>query len=121
MRYGDIIKWIIIVLIIALTVYLIAYVEAHERHVVGPTLKQWFDSLESGRGPCCSNADGTALSEVDWESINGRYRVKIGDRWYDVPDEAVLKGPNLAGATMVWPIKTHYGIVIRCFIPGVMI
>ena len=34
-------------------------------------LKQWFDSLKSGKGPCCSDADGYALSDVDWESGNG--------------------------------------------------
>src|SRR3954454_9426419 len=37
-------------------------------------LKPWFDSLKSGKGPCCSDADGTAVSDVDWESGNGRYR-----------------------------------------------
>ena len=31
-------------------------------------LKQWFDSLRSGKGPCCSDADGSAVSDVDWES-----------------------------------------------------
>ena len=39
-------------------------------------LKQWFDSLKSGKGPCCSDADGYALSDVDWESGNGHYRVR---------------------------------------------
>jgi len=34
-------------------------------------LKQWFDSLKSGRGPCCSDADGSAVSDVDWESKDG--------------------------------------------------
>ena len=28
-------------------------------------LKQWFDSLRSGKGPCCSDADGSAVSDVD--------------------------------------------------------
>lgn len=121
MKYGEIIKWIFIALVIALTLYLVTQVEAHERHVVGAPLQQWFNSLQSGRGPCCSDADGTALSEVEWESVGGHYRVNLWGRWHDVPDEAVLKGPNLAGYTMVWPIKTHYGIVIRCFIPGAMI
>jgi hypothetical protein len=40
-------------------------------------LKQWFDSLRSGRGPCCSDADGSAVSDVDWESKGGHYRVRI--------------------------------------------
>jgi hypothetical protein len=91
------------------------------------TLKSWFDSLSSGMGPCCSDADGTVLKDIDWEGKDGHYRVRIEDQWWDVPDEAVLKGPNRAGQTMVWPIYFRYGgakgldrIEIRCFIPGSM-
>jgi hypothetical protein len=90
-------------------------------------LKPWFDSLKSGKGPCCSDADGTALSDVDWESVDGHYRVRIEDKWWDVPDDAVLKQPNLYGKALVWP-NTHRGlngvlekVDIRCFITGVMI
>jgi hypothetical protein len=90
-------------------------------------LKSWFDSLRSGKGPCCSDADGTALSDVDWESHDGRYRVRIEGQWWDVPDEAVLKVPNRAGRTMVWPIYYRQDgsqfllrVEIRCFIPGSM-
>jgi hypothetical protein len=60
------------------------------------------------------------LSDVDWETNNGNYRVRIEGNWIDVPDEAVLKQPNLYGKTMVWPIKGISGINIRCFIPGMM-
>jgi hypothetical protein len=67
-------------------------------------LKSWFDGLASGKGPCCSDADGTALSDVDWEASDGHYRVRIEGQWIDVPDEAVIKEPNRAGRTMVWPI-----------------
>jgi hypothetical protein len=92
----------------------------------GSPLKPWFDSLHSGKGPCCSDADGTALSDVDWEAKDGHYRVRIEDQWWDVPDEAVLKQPNLYGRTMVWPIPYRDGAVlrkveIRCFIVGSMI
>lgn len=88
-------------------------------------LKSWFDSLHSEKGPCCSDADGTALSEVDWEARNGRYRVRIEGDWFDVPDEAVIKEPNRAGRTMVWPIYHRaFGatlkVEIRCFMPGSM-
>ncbi len=38
---------------------------------VNPDLKAWFESLKSGKGPCCSDADGTAISDADWESGNG--------------------------------------------------
>jgi hypothetical protein len=89
-------------------------------------LKEWFDSLRSGKGPCCSDADGTALSDVDWETKDGHYRVRIKDQWWDVPDEAVIKEPNRAGRTMVWPV-IYYSVAnlplrveIRCFMPGTM-
>jgi hypothetical protein len=88
-------------------------------------LKGWFDSLHSGKGPCCSDADGKALADVDWESRDGHYRVRIEDQWWDVPDDAVIKEPNRAGRTMVWPIYISplggpLRVDIRCFMPGSM-
>jgi hypothetical protein len=66
-----------------------------------PELNEWFNHLSSGKGPCCSNADGTALSDVDWETKDGHYRVRLEGQWRDVPDDAVIKEPNRAGRTMV--------------------
>ena len=43
----------------------------------GSPLKPWFDSLKSGKGPCCSDADGSAVSDVGWESKDGHYRVRL--------------------------------------------
>lgn len=86
----------------------------------GSPLKQWFDSLKSGKGPCCSDADGSAVSDVDWESSSGRYRVRIEGEWHDVPEDAVITEPNRAGRTMVWPIRGYQGLSIRCFMPGSM-
>jgi hypothetical protein len=83
-------------------------------------LKPWFDSLKSGKGPCCSDADGFAVSDPDWESKNGHYRVRIENEWVDVPDDALITEPNRYGRTMVWPIKGVQGISIRCFMPGSM-
>ncbi|WP_454627226.1 hypothetical protein [Bradyrhizobium cenepequi] len=83
-------------------------------------LKQWFDSLKSGKGPCCSDADGTAVSDVDWESKDGHYRVRIDGEWFDVPEDAVITEPNRYGRTMVWPIRGYLGLQIRCFMPGSM-
>ena len=90
-----------------------------------PELKAWFDGLRSGKGPCCSDADGTAISDADWESKNGHYRVRIPNNtgemeWIDVPDEAVITEPNRIGRTMVWPIRGYLGMTIRCFMPGSM-
>ncbi|MDB5621192.1 hypothetical protein [Tardiphaga sp.] len=85
-----------------------------------PELKSWFDSLRSAKGPCCSDADGSAVSDVDWESRGGHYRVRLDGVWLDVPDEAVLTGPNRVGRTMVWPQVGTGGTSIRCFLPGSM-
>jgi len=83
-------------------------------------LKPWFDSLKSGKGLCCSDADGSAVSDPDWESKNGHYRVRIDNQWIDVPDDAVITEKNRVGRTMVWPFKGSLGISIRCFMPGSM-
>jgi hypothetical protein len=85
-----------------------------------PELHRWFESLRSGKGPCCSDADGSAVSDVDWETAGGHYRVRIDGEWIDVPDEAVITEPNRIGRTMVWPIRGYLGMTIRCFMPGSM-
>jgi hypothetical protein len=85
-----------------------------------PELKAWFDSLRSGKGPCCSDADGTALSDVDWESSRGHYRVRLDGEWVDVPDDAVITVPNRIGRTMVWPMYRDGKMTPRCFMPGSM-
>lgn len=83
-------------------------------------LKPWFDSLRSGLGPCCSVADGITVDDPDWESKDGHYRVRLDGQWITVPDEAVITEPNRAGRTIVWPIRTASGTLIRCFLPGSM-
>jgi len=85
-----------------------------------PELHQWFEGLRSGKGPCCSDADGSAVSDVDWDTAGGHYRVRIDGAWFDVPDEAVITEPNRIGRTMVWPIRGYLGVTIRCFMPGSM-
>jgi hypothetical protein len=85
-----------------------------------PEMKAWFDGLRSRKGPCCSDADGSAVSDVDWETKNGHYRVRIDGDWVDVPDEAVITEPNRVGRAMVWPIRGYLGVSIRCFMPGSM-
>lgn len=109
--------------IITFAIFLLTTVtlQAHDRHyAVTSEQKTWFDSLKSGKGPCCSDADGSVLSDLDWEVNDGHYRVRIEGQWIDVPDEAVLKQPNIYGPTMVWPMHYNGMLQIRCFIPGVM-
>ena len=99
-----------------------------------PELHQWFEGLRSGKGPCCSDADGSAVSDVDWKvqhkqigtvpGSNGNipvysdYTVFLDGEWHDVPPEAVITEPNRIGRTMVWPIRGYMGLSIRCFMPG---
>ncbi len=104
-----------------LVAYFIGTVQARDNGAYAHSpLKPWFDSLKSGKGLCCSFADGFAVSDPDWESRNGHYRVRIDDEWIDVPDDAVITEPNRVGRTMAWPIKGAFGISIRCFMPGSM-
>ena len=74
---------------------LIGAVQARDdgRYSLSP-LKPWFDSLKSGKGPCCSVADGLAIADPDWESKDGHFRVRIDNEWIDVPDDAVITEPN---------------------------
>lgn len=105
---------------------------AHDAHyALSKDMKTWFDGLKSKEGPCCSDADGNVLQDVDWESNGTGYRVRIDGKWIDVPPSAVISEPNRYGPTMVWPLRTggwNYDTgamdgpvtVIRCFMPGSM-
>jgi hypothetical protein len=110
-------RWLALILI-ALTSL------AHARDLDGryaqSPLKPWFDSLRSKNGPCCSDADGSAVSDVDWETRDGRYRVRLNGAWIDVPDSALITEPNRAGRAMVWPVTIEGQVSIRCFMPGSM-
>jgi hypothetical protein len=82
-------------------------------------LKAWFDKLASGKGLCCSFADGVKVEDVDWDTQNGRYRVRLDGRWIVVPDAALVTEPNKFGPAVVWPYQDAAGVTqIRCFIPG---
>ena len=91
----------------------------------GRRVKRWLHSLRSGKGPCCPATDGVALADVGWESRNGHYRVRVEGAWWQVPDDAVITEPNLAGRAIVWPIYS-WGldglerVDVQCFIPGGM-
>jgi hypothetical protein len=90
-------------------------------------IHDWFEHLASGKGLCCSYADGYVVTDADWETQDSHYRVRVPKAvdsnemvWVDVPDEAVITEPNKAGRTMVWPLYGNEGVSIRCFMPGSM-
>jgi hypothetical protein len=60
-------------------------------------LKPWFDHLASGKGLCCSFADGVTVQDVDWDTQDGHYRVRIYGQWLVVPDVPVVTEPNRFG------------------------
>ena len=82
-------------------------------------LKQWFDGLASRRGLCCSDADGQSVADVDWDTKDGKYRVRLDGQWIEVPPDALVTVSNKFGLAVVWPYKDYEGRTqIRCFIPG---
>ena len=86
-----------------------------------PAVHDWFDQLASGKGKCCSFADGFSIQDVDWDTggPDGSYRVRLHGEWINVPREAVVTGPNRYGPTVVWPYMDAEGATqIRCFLPG---
>jgi hypothetical protein len=84
-----------------------------------PELHKWFDQLASAKGLCCSFADGVSVENVDWDTLDGRYRVRIQGQWVVVPDAAVVTEPNRFGPAVVWPYQDGEGATqIRCFLPG---
>lgn len=112
--------------LIILVGILVGRVLAHDHD--RPELDGWFNHLASGKGLCCSVADGYVIDDADWESKGGHYRVQIQNKalpgnpmeWVEVPDDAVITEPNKAGHTMVWPIYGYQGATVRCFMPGEM-
>ncbi len=84
-----------------------------------PAIHAWFDHLASGKGLCCSFADGFSIEDVDWDTDGSGYRVRVDGKWIDVPDAAVVTEPNRFGPAVVWPYRDIDGnTLIRCFLPG---
>jgi hypothetical protein len=108
--------------IIAVAVMLISSAAALARddgRYANEPLHEWFDQLASGKGLCCSFADGQSIADVDWDVVHGRYRVRLQGQWIDVPEAALVTQPNRYGPAVVWPYLDADGQTqIRCFLPG---
>lgn len=106
----------------------IAFAHDHSR----PDLDQWYKSLTNANGiGCCEDQEAIRVEDADWQSacVDGEchYQVFLANRWWDVPEWAVVKEPNKVGVTLVWPVyywnngKPEDGlhdVFIRCFEPG---
>src|SRR5260370_24894369 len=66
-------------------------------------LKAWFDRLASGKGLCCSFADGVSVEDVDWDTQGASYRVRINGQWVVVPDAPVVCRANKVRPAGVGP------------------
>ena len=108
----------LVIFVTMLSISTIGRARAHDyQH---PELNSLYESLHSGKGPCCDGSDAKRVDDAAWESKDGHYRVRIGEEWVDVPNEAIVPGPNLAGRTMVWPYYQNGQTKVRCFMPGSM-
>jgi hypothetical protein len=111
--------WIITVLVVSCAVILISHGAYSHEH--GQDVSGWFKSLQNRKQmSCCDGSDAMRLDDVDWESKDGHFRVRIEGQWYDVPEDRVVDGPNKAGTAMVWPWKPCPACQweIRCFMMG---
>jgi hypothetical protein len=77
----------------------------------------YLKSLHSRNKTWCCNGDDYDAFE-DWETKGSSYRVKFRGQWFDVPDGAVIDGPNKVGEPMLWMNKGYSGLSVRCFMPG---
>jgi hypothetical protein len=66
------------VVILWITVFVPIHLNARDdgRFANSP-LKEWFDRLASRNGLCCAFADGIGLQDVDGDTQDGHYRVRI--------------------------------------------
>jgi hypothetical protein len=105
---------------LCVTAFVPSNVSAHDDgQYANSPLKPWFDQLASGKGLCCSFADGVKVEDVDWDTQDGRYRVRLHGQWVVVPEAALVTEPNRFGPAVVWPYEDAAGATqIRCFMPG---
>jgi hypothetical protein len=114
---GVVVVFAVVLVLVAST--MVAWPRDLDGRYANSPLKQWFDQLASRNGLCCSFADGFKIEDVDWDTQDGHYRVRLHGEWIVVPDPAVVTEPNRFGPAVVWPYQdVHGNTQIRCFIPG---
>lgn len=82
-------------------------------------LNEWLKGLQNaGKAPCCDGDDTDAIEDWDTLGKGGGYRVKFRGQWHDVPESAIVEGPNRSGTALLWMNKGWGGVSVRCFMPG---
>jgi hypothetical protein len=87
--------------------------KAHDHN--RPDLTPWFESLHSKEGAWCCNGDDADI--VEWDMHDGHYRVNLDGEWVEVPQGAIVEGPNKVGGARVWLYYTNGRPNVRCFLP----
>ena len=96
----------------------LAYSKDDGRYADSP-LRNWFDSLQSKKGMCCSFVDGRTVADPDWGTDEHGYWVIVDGEKLAISPDALLTVPNKFGQAVVWPYKDAEGnLQIRCFLPG---
>ena len=99
--------------------------ETGQLRLASADIKTWTSSLTDELGVCCGGlASARKPQAVSWNTDASFYRVKVGDQWLFVPDEAVIKRLNRLGDAVVW-IEYEGDIfsgeltpLVRCFLPA---
>ncbi len=103
--------------VVILLILLVAPARSHDHS--HPERNDWLKSLHGANKTWCCNGNDT--DEIDsWETKGSSYRVKFRGQWFDVPEGAIVDGPNKGGDALLWMNKGMGGLSIRCFMPGSM-
>jgi hypothetical protein len=51
-------------------------------------------AMTSSNGRCCSFADGFSVSDAEWDTEDGHYRVLLHGEWINVPNSSVVTEPT---------------------------
>jgi hypothetical protein len=106
-----------LVMVIIGLVFLLKPAFGHDHN--HPERNEWLKSLHSKEKTwCCDGNDTDAIEE--WETKGNKYRVKFGGQWFDVPEGALVDGPNKQGEALLWMNKGWGGPSVRCFMPGAL-
>ena len=102
-------------LVLLVTALSAAFAHDHEH----PELDEWYMSLHAKGGAwCCDGKDAVTVDE--WTTKDGHYSARVEGEWIEIPDDAVVEGPNRAIQAKVWPKHIDGHPQVRCFIPGAM-
>jgi hypothetical protein len=105
--------------IIGVVILVSLSIPAHGHDRGRPELDGWFMGLHANNKTwCCDGKDTDPIEE--WQTRAGGYRVKFRGEWFDVPEGAIVDGPNKSGEALLWMNKGYSGLSVRCFMPGSM-